>query len=69
MPSSASSAPGDVCSGSNSKRCPSLVGIATRAENDPVCLETGLGVLSVAVGGGKDGKSNAGPGLGLNALS
>jgi len=31
IPSSLSSAPGDVSSGSNSSRCPSRVGTATRA--------------------------------------
>lgn len=59
MPSSASRAPGDVCSGSNSSRCPSFVGMATMAENDRVCFEVCRGVVSLPDGGGGGGKRNA----------
>ena len=46
-----------------------MVGMATKAENEPVCLDTGLGVVSVAIGGGKDGKRNPELGLDLKELS
>ena len=57
MPSSVSKVPGEVCRGSNSRTCPSLVGMATNAENDLVCLGKGRGVASLLMGI-EEGKRN-----------
>jgi len=52
MPSSAFNAPGEVCKGSNSRRWPSLVGIATKAENECRWERAGRGVVwLLGVGG------------------